>query len=189
MPSIKNFEKKAGKKDQHQETTSTKSEGVVPAPKKAHKRRPGRDEQAHEIKVVHVEQEIEMETQKTEETSGQSAGHNEKTTQNQNTEHEAAAKIEINFPGSELIRSKFPQPFEVAEAVATDWMNDGQFDKIPLQQPLAKSMAQQGLLKAKEIEKKVMASPTTEKIAMQAFTYAMKAQGLFNELKSKVNKK
>jgi len=55
--------------------------------------------------------------------------------------------------------------------------------------PLAKAAVQQGLIKAKQIEKKVMASPVTEKVTMQAFTYAMKAQNLVQQLKTKVQKK
>jgi uncharacterized membrane protein YfhO len=97
-------------------------------------------------------------------------------------------KISIKFPGSDLIRARLPRPFDVAEAIATDWVNDGKFDKVPMSHPLAKVAVQQSLRKAKDVEKKVLASPVTEKVAMQAFTYAMKAQTLINEIKSKVKK-
>jgi len=193
MPSIKNFEKKPSQKNQHSSQKEEKSpfEPTSAKIEKTAKRRPGREAfqeaSGTRVKVVDVEKmESErlgekMETQKTETEAAQTTATSEAPKE--------ANKIEINFPGSELLRARFPKPFDVAEAVATDWMNDGSFDQLPLEQPMAKSLAQQSLLKAKEIEKKVMASPTTEKIAMQAFTYAMKAQTLFNEIKTKVNKK
>lgn len=201
MPSIKNFEKKPSQKNQHSTKQRESSSSALSSVKieKMEKRRPGRE--SHQevegedsvvgVKVIDVEK-IEknkgemMETQKAEKETTQAA---ETATETSLGGQKQTSKIEISFPGSELLRSRFPKPFDVAEAVATDWMNDGKFDQIPLEQPLAKSLAQQGLVKAKEIEKKVMASPTTEKIAMQAFTYAMKAQTLFNEIKTKVNKK
>lgn len=210
MPSIKNFEKKSGQKSGHStknhektdsEQKSTPNSAKMEAQaEKVAKRRPGRENaegaNSVDVKVVHVDQEIHAGHEEGKNMEQQNADEIVKKSEETVKEAEqisAQNKIEINFPGSELIRSKFPQPFDIAEAVATDWVNDGKFEAIPLKQPLAKTVAQQGLLKAKEIEKKVMASPTTEKIAMQAFTYAMKAQGLYNELKNeikaKVNKK
>jgi len=170
MPSIKNFDKKAAKK----ETTQVDEQPQVA------KRRPGRDatekqsSSAEEINVVDVDHQLES--------------HPEHQSEEQATS-EHTEKIEINFPGSELVRSKFPQPFELAEAVVTDWVKDGEFKDIPVKNELAKSLAVQGLVKAKELEKKVMASPTTEKIAMQAFTYGMKLQSAFSDLKSKIKNK
>ena len=64
-------------------------------------------------------------------------------------------KIQIEFPYSELIRSKIPQPFDIAEAVATDWVNDGSFEKLPIEQPVVQYFAGQGLKKAKDVEKQV----------------------------------
>lgn len=97
-------------------------------------------------------------------------------------------KVEIRFFGSELLRAKAPQPFDIAEAVATDWVNNGNFEKLPIKHPLAQFAAQKGLQKAKEIEKKVMESPVTEKVAMQVLTAGMKAQGLIEQLRSKIKK-
>lgn len=99
-----------------------------------------------------------------------------------------APKIEIRFSGSELLRSRFPTPFALAEVVATDWVFGGEFDKLPINQPLAKFAAQQGLLKAKEIEKRVMESPAVEKAAIQVLTVGMKAQGFISELREKLRK-
>jgi hypothetical protein len=97
-------------------------------------------------------------------------------------------KVEIKFFGSELLRSKVPKPFDVAEAVATDWVNNGNFEKLPIDHPLGHFALQKGLLKAKEIEKKVMESPMTEKVAMQVLTVGMKAQSLFEQVRSKIKK-
>lgn len=97
-------------------------------------------------------------------------------------------KIEIHFAGSELLRSRFPKPFEVAEAVATDWLKDGKFDHLPISHPLANWAAQRGLQKAKELEKKVVESPRFEKAAMTTLTMAMKAQTAFEQLRAKVKR-
>lgn len=98
------------------------------------------------------------------------------------------SKVEINFAGSELLRSKFPKPFEVAEAVASEWTGEAKFDHLPISHPLANWAAQQGLLKAKEIEKKVVESPQVEKAAMAALTLAMRAQATFEQLRSRMKR-
>lgn len=97
-------------------------------------------------------------------------------------------KVEINFKGSEILRAKFPKPFEVAEQIATDWVQDGRFEGLPLGHPLAQYFAAKGLRKAKEIEKQVAASPVTEKVVMQALTAGMKAQEIINQVRQKVRK-
>ena len=155
------------------------------------KGRPGRDHSEEtsniksSIKVVDVER-----RESTFEAAPESPVSTETTTQAQSeTPHVEPSKINISFPGSELIRSRLPKTFDIAEVIATDWMNDGKFENVPLTQPLAKVVVQQSLRKAKEIEKKVMASPITEKVAMAAFTYAMKAQSLVNEIKAKAKRK
>lgn len=102
-------------------------------------------------------------------------------------EDDSKEKIEIKFQGSELLRSKFPRPFKVAEAVATDWVHGGKFENLPVGHPLAQWAAQKGLTKAKEIEKKVLESPQLEKAAMSALTWGLKAQELFQKVKSKVS--
>lgn len=101
------------------------------------------------------------------------------------TDDEETPKIEINFKGSELLRSKFPKPFEVAEAVATEWVNGGDFENLPVGHPLAQWAAQKGLTKAKEMEKKILESPALEKVAYQALTLGMKAQSFVGKMKSK----
>jgi Cdc6-like AAA superfamily ATPase len=97
-------------------------------------------------------------------------------------------KVELNFKGSEILRAKFPKPFQVAEKIATDWVHDGRFEGLPLGHPLAQYFAAKGLRKAKEVEKKVMESPVTEKIAMQALTAGMKAQEIISQVRNKVKR-
>lgn len=64
-------------------------------------------------------------------------------------------KIHIDFYGSETLRSRAPKAFELAEAVAEEWVNDGRFEGLPVGSPLAQFAAQLGLRKAKDIEKKI----------------------------------
>ena len=52
-------------------------------------------------------------------------------------------KIELNFKGSEILRAKFPKPFQVAEQIATEWVNGGRFEGLPLGHPLAQYFARQ----------------------------------------------
>ncbi len=64
-------------------------------------------------------------------------------------------KVHIEFPYSELVRSKAPKAFEVAENVAEEWVNNGNFENIPVGHPLAQITVAAGLRKAKEVEKKL----------------------------------
>lgn len=156
------------------------------------KRRPGRQEE--KSTPMEVKMNAEMETPKVQdmgETPRENVKAEEIKAEDVAAEFEAPTdedKVEINFAGSELLRSRFPKPFEVAEAVATDWMKDGKFDHLPISHPLANWAAQQGLTKAKEIEKKVVESPRFEKAAMTALTMAMKAQATFEQLRAKVKR-
>lgn len=70
--------------------------------------------------------------------------------------------------------------------MATDWVNDGTFEGLPLGHPLAQILASQGLKKAKEVEKKVLSSGLIEKAAMQALTLGMKAQEEINSIRDQV---
>ncbi len=96
-------------------------------------------------------------------------------------------KVEINFPGSEVLRAKLPNTFKVVDKVATDWVHDGRFEELPLKNPLAQYFVAKGLRQAKTIEKKIMNSPTTEKLAMNVFTAALKVQSTVSEVKNKVD--
>ena len=98
------------------------------------------------------------------------------------------SRFELNFKGSELLRAQFPKPFEVAEKVADEWIHDGRFEGLPLGSPLAQYFAAKGLRRAKELEKKVMESPATEKLFTQAFTLGLKAQEIISQVSSKMKK-
>lgn len=64
-------------------------------------------------------------------------------------------KIHLEFYGSDLIRQKAPKVMELADTVAEEWMQDGQFEGLPLGSPLAQVAAAKALRKAKDVEKKL----------------------------------
>lgn len=72
------------------------------------------------------------------------------------TEAEAEkTKVKIEFPYSDIIRAKVPKTFEIAEKVATDWKNEGNFTDLGIGHPVAEIVASQALQKAKDVEKKL----------------------------------
>ncbi len=165
------------------------------------KRRPGRDPEMQpapgdthgDVSVVDVEssyQSPESIATSKRESEEETTTHHESSQQQFSDQngHDEGPKVELNFKGSEILRAKFPKQFQVAEQIATDWVHDGRFEGLPLGHPLAQFFASKGLRKAKEIEKKVMESPVTEKLAMQALTAGMKAQEIISQVRSKVRK-
>lgn len=64
-------------------------------------------------------------------------------------------KVSIEFPYSNLLRSKAPKAFDLAEKVATDWKNEGDFTDLGISHPVAGIVASQALQKAKSVEKKL----------------------------------
>lgn len=94
-------------------------------------------------------------------------------------------KVELKFYGSELLRAGFPKAFQIADQVATDWVQGGAFDSLPVENLLVKSLAQQGLLKAKDLETKVLQSPVTEKVVTKAFEVGMEASKILDKLKGR----
>lgn len=72
--------------------------------------------------------------------------------------HDSAkiTNVKIEFPYSELVRAKIPKVFDVAEQVATDWVQDGPFESIPVENPLAQVLLGKSLRKAKDLEKEVV---------------------------------
>lgn len=64
-------------------------------------------------------------------------------------------KVTIEFPYSDVLRAQAPKVFDVAEKVATDWKNEGDFTDLGIAHPLAGVVASQALAKAKEVEKKL----------------------------------
>jgi hypothetical protein len=205
MPNVKDFKnkKQAAKKEEDMEATSLSAGATEARPK----RRPGREEpeaSTAEVKVVDVEEgvretageELHASHVKSEEDAHRASAEpdREKLTEHASDteasfeERPEGEKVEIHFFGSELIRAKFPKPFEVAEAVATDWVKGGDFDRLPIEHPLAQYAVKTGLQRAKEVEKKVLESPVTEKVAMQVLTAGMKAQSLIEQVRSRLKK-
>jgi hypothetical protein len=181
MPSVKEFKKNQKKpKDEVgavAESADTAAELHEASQEHHHrehahaKRRPGREAQAEAVAAAPAEPEVLEED----------LSHLH--------EAEDKKKVEISFTGSEILRAKLPKPFAVAEAVATDWVNDGKFEDLQIGHPLAQMAASAGLKKAKEIEKKLIESGVIEKVAMQALTAAMKAQSEINSIREQVKAK
>jgi hypothetical protein len=204
MPKVSDFkEKKSTSKSSEKDNSQDLSDKV---PKQSSsgagaavkKRRPGREdsipsEAASEenMKVIDVEEgvrhspeaeaEAEEHSQGADSSESASSESSSSATFSSFDEHK---KIEIEFPGSELIRAKFPLPFNVAEAVANEWVADGDFSTVEIPNPIAEALVKNGLKRAKTVEKKVLESPLTEKVAMKALTYAMKAQAIYAKVKS-----
>lgn len=188
MPSVKDFKKNA--KATSAENSS--QESVTARPKNA--RRPGKESTESDIKVVEVEEGVvrsahseQGEESIAEPSSEASSTADASEVRFEKTSTTEAPKVEISFYGSEVLRARFPKPFDVAESIATDWVNDGKFEGLPVGHPLLQFAAAKGLQKAKEVEKTVMNSPVTEKIAMKVFEAGLKAQGTVQELKSQVD--
>lgn len=204
----------AARSNQQQATHKTKSAGVTEANSSdaesaAKRRRPGRESgREKKIEVIDVEMEVAEQVGADDAVSAAEsqaslvqhieAKQDKTVTENQNDEHidehetpeaskDNSHKIEVNFPGSEVLRAKLPGTFEVADQIATDWVNDGRFEELPLKSPLAQYFVAKGLRQAKDVEKKIMNSPTTEKVAMNVFTAALKVQGAIQQIKSKVD--
>lgn len=121
---------------------------------KKNKRRPGRDiddeipssQMAHQQSEPADHEEMKVEHQ----------AHNEDLDAERKAfQHDEAEKVHVEFYGSELLRAKAPEAFEVIDRVATDWKNDGDFKALPLGHPLLQVVATEGLTRAKKIEKKL----------------------------------
>lgn len=199
MPTVKEFKQKNKKRVSHYH-----SHEPVVRPSRA-KRRPGREdidaaESVADVEDDEAEVEIEVKTKRTKtkekplrKASPQHEEHddvdddvNEASVAEEAEATTTAERIEIQFKGSELLRAKFPKTFDLAEEVATQWIHDGSFEGLPIGHPLGQWAAQQSLVKAKQIEKKVVESPLFEKAAIGVLTYGMKAQGLIQKLKERL---
>lgn len=161
--------------------------------KKKARRRPDREEiedqtveESHE-EIVEMAEEIVEETSETVRQAEEAAEAAEETVRAADETIDETSggaetfdrkKIHIEFPYSELVRAKVPKAFEVAENVAEEWVNDGNFENIPVGHPLAQITVAAGLRKAKEVEKKLE----------EKGVFAMAKMGL-EYAKAKINKK
>ncbi|MFM6929510.1 MAG: hypothetical protein ACKOX6_13660 [Bdellovibrio sp.] len=156
MPEVKHYE---GKK---KHTTPNKD-----------KRRPHHEHATeHEMEAdsaVEVDESIETTVSEDINTEAQNegvsaAGHNEPTEEylaqkdmiSEGAPADAAFdKTHLEFYGSEVIRQKAPKVMELADTVANEWKKDGQFEGLPVGNPLAQVAAAKVLRKAKDVEKKL----------------------------------
>lgn len=177
MPSIKDFEKKKKNKEQHHHNQHKKSEHAKMKTTgedkmETPKRRPSKEDKeeviiAQELKSDEVELEADsvndsLNESPKEDKLGSSSTHTDDGFQEGFPEPEH--KIHIEFPGSFILRSKFSKAFETMDKVATDWVNDGDFEGLPVGHPLLQILAAKSLKKAKDIEKKAQNT--------QAYTFA-----------------
>lgn len=159
MPSVKDFE---NKNEQTAAATATAVDESSAKKSTRPRRRPGRDDvQPGEIAPDEVSVHDDVEPAVTaglhsdDAPAAGPADRDAAGTVNEPAPEEPAQKVEINFPYSELLRAKVPQAFDLAEAVATDWVHDGRFEALPVGHPLAQLAAQVGFRKAKDLEKKL----------------------------------
>ncbi len=83
------------------------------------------------------------------------ATHDESHKESDLGEEESRKRIHIDFAGSEILRAKAPKVFEFAETVAEEWVNDGDFQALPVGHPIAQLALAEGLKRAKKVEKKL----------------------------------
>ncbi len=139
MPTLADFENKKKKATKHIKTNGAAtwdkpSKSVKP------KRRP------RKLANNPSKQEVSMSTQESQDFADS----------NKNFNHQHAHTDEVppvEFFGSHYLRIKFPRSLKLVDKVAYDWKADGEFQDLPLEMPLAQYFLQQGLKKAKRVEK------------------------------------
>lgn len=92
--------------------------------------------------------------------------------------HHADEKVHLEFYGSEVIRQKAPKVMEIADTVADEWKKDGQFEGLPVGNPIAQMAAAKALRTAKDVDKKLE----------EKGVYAMAKMGI-DLIKSKIDKR
>ncbi|AFY01002.1 hypothetical protein [Bdellovibrio bacteriovorus] len=92
--------------------------------------------------------------------------------------HHAEEKVHLEFYGSEVIRQKAPKVMEIADTVADEWKKDGQFEGLPVGNPIAQMAAAKALRTAKDVDKKLE----------EKGVYAMAKMGI-DLIKSKIEKR
>ncbi|MFV3410236.1 hypothetical protein ACNH6C_16615 [Bdellovibrio bacteriovorus] len=92
--------------------------------------------------------------------------------------HHPEEKVHLEFYGSEVIRQKAPKVMEIADTVADEWKKDGQFEGLPVGNPIAQMAAAKALRTAKDVDKKLE----------EKGVYAMAKMGI-DLIKSKIEKR
>lgn len=57
--------------------------------------------------------------------------------------------------GAQILKSKFPKSFGIAEKVVDEWVSDGDFKDLPIETPLVQFYVGEGLRRVKDVEKKI----------------------------------
>lgn len=105
--------------------------------------------------IQNEEAPAEVEAHEEEELHADAADHATDETAAEHEEKERE-KFKLEFYGSDILRMQAPEVMKIADTVADEWVNDGNFNDIPLPvPPVAQALVAQGLRKAKEVEKKL----------------------------------
>lgn len=161
MPSIKDFASKKKEKKAHASQKGHQPAHEEPANKEQAKgghrpkRRPGRSDEGNPSEVMFTEQSAEYVSTTTSIDESTIANSTPDDETNKPEDETNKATFRLEFLGSELLREKVPKAFELAEAVAEDWVKDGDFRALPLGNPWAQVAASQGLQRMKKVEKKL----------------------------------
>ncbi len=161
MPAIRDFaQKKNGKKSHHESTQEGKKDikaksgdSEVESSSKAQpsrKRRPGRSDEGDD--QLHMQEVEYVRTASSDPSAAEEVPQKESSVEPPKSSPEA---FHLQFYGSDILRDKIPQAFELAEAVAKDWLKDGDFSELPLANPWAQAIAAQGLQQMKKAERKL----------------------------------
>ncbi|MFS4460565.1 hypothetical protein [Bdellovibrio sp. HCB2-146] len=150
MPEIKNYDGKKKKHSGHAKrrphhempdeiNTEAQNEGVEsPADMRA-------DARAAFEEMPETPPQVDEETAQPSEDEGVHEPHHEEQPQ----------KVHVEFYGSDIIREKAPKVMELADTVADEWVKDGQFEGLPVGNPIAQMAAAKALRTAKDVEKKL----------------------------------
>ena len=136
-------------------------------------------------KTTEHQQDDNVETAQTSDAHSANAQMNQSTIdETVHNESEAEAqKIKIEFPYSELARAAVPKAFDVAETVATQWVNDQKFENLGLPNHIAEFAADKALEKAKEVEKKLEEKGVITAAKMGIEIAKLQAQSLLQKWK------
>jgi hypothetical protein len=59
----------------------------------------------------------------------------------------------ITFFGRDFLEARFPESLKVIDDIATDWRAQGEFAQLPIPNPTAKALVQEGLVRARKLAK------------------------------------
>lgn len=171
MPEIKNYE---GKKKTSASSNNHQAKKDTPVSKHKNKRRPYSEGNKHNAQAEETHEQMSMEESDAINTEAQNEGvaHDQVEPEivaeaemvaeggpafgdEPSEGHHHDTKVHLDFYGSDLIRMKAPKVMELADTVADEWVKDGQFQGLPVGNPLAQIAAAKALRTAKDVEKKL----------------------------------